>query len=43
MELEHTNFNGEIVLAIDINLLKPFFFKILKIEFRNESNKLFFQ
>jgi len=43
MELKHTNLNSEIVLARDLNLVKHFLGKIVKLEFRNESYKLFFQ
>jgi len=41
MELEHTNPNGEIVLAKKLNHMEFFFWKIVKIAFRNESYKLF--
>jgi len=43
MELKDTNPNNEIVLVRDLNLVKLFFWKIVKIEIRNESYKLFFQ
>lgn len=44
MELKHIAFNNEIVLAIDLNLVKLFFFfQIVKIEFKNEDYRLFFQ
>jgi len=42
MGLKYYNSSGEIVLASKINLVKHFFL-IVKIAFRNESNKLFFQ
>jgi len=42
MELKCTNPNGEIVLARKINHV-DLFLKIVKIAFRNESYKLFFQ
>jgi len=43
MESKCTNPNGEIILAWKINHVEIFFFKIVKIAFRNESYKLFFQ
>jgi len=42
MELKYTNLNGEISLASRFNYIYDFFL-IVKIEFRNESYKLFFQ
>jgi len=41
MGLKHTNFNGEIVLASTPNLVD--FFLIVKIEFKKDSNVLFFE
>jgi len=43
MGLKHYNPNGEIVLASKLNLVKQFFSKIVKIAFKNEIYKLFFQ
>jgi len=43
MVLKRNNANSEIVLARKINLFKQFFFETVKIAFRNESYKLFFQ
>jgi len=43
MELEHTNPNSEIVLGGKLNHEDLFFWKIVKIAFKNESYKLFFQ
>jgi len=43
MELKCTNPNVEIVLARKIIHMGIFFWKIVKIAFRNESYKLFFQ
>jgi len=43
MELKHTNLNNEIVLVRGVNLVKLFFGKIVKIEFKNEFYKLLFQ
>jgi len=44
MELKHNNPNVEIVLAIKLNLFKQFFFwKIVKIAFKYEACKVFFQ
>jgi len=43
MELKCTNSNGNIVLASKLNYEELFFGKIVKITFRNESYKLFFQ
>ncbi len=42
MELKCTNPNGEIVIEKKLNLME-FFFSIVKIAFKNESYKLFFQ
>jgi len=41
MNLKQIDFNSEIVLARILNLVKPFFEKIVKIEFKNELYKLF--
>ena len=41
MELNHKNFNGEIVLARKFNLIKQFFGKTIKMTFKNESDELF--
>jgi len=43
MELKCTNPNGEIVLANKLNHVELFFGKFVKIAFRNESYKLFFE
>jgi len=43
MELKCTNPNVEIVLASKLNPVELSFWKIVKIAFRNESYKLFFQ
>jgi len=43
MELKKTNSNGEIVLGNKLNHEELFFWKIVRIAFRNESYKLFFQ
>jgi len=43
MGLKHNNLNGEIVLAIKLTVVEQFFWKIVKIAFRNECYKLFFQ
>jgi len=43
MELKLTNPNGEIILARKLNYVKLFFWQIVKITFKNESYKLFFQ
>jgi len=41
MEIKCTNPNGDIVLASILNYAKLFFWKIVKIAFRNESYKFF--
>jgi len=41
MELKCTNPNGEIVLEKALNHIEHYFFKIVKIAFRNESYKWF--
>jgi len=43
MALKCTNSNGEIVVASKIIHVEIFFLKIVKIAFRNEFYKLFFQ
>ena len=43
MDSKHNNPNDEIFLARKLNLIKQFFGKIVKVAFRNESYKLFFQ
>jgi len=43
MELKCTNFNGEIVLKSTQKPLDLFFWNIVRMAFRNESYKLFFQ
>jgi len=43
MELKCTNPNGDIVLASKPNYVELFFGKIVKIAYKNESYKLFFQ
>jgi len=43
MGLKHNNSNGEIFLERKINLVKKLFFLIVKIAFKNEFYKLFFQ
>jgi len=43
MKLKCTNFNGKIFLARKINHVKLIFWKLVKIAFRNEFYKLFFQ
>jgi len=43
MELECTNLNGEIVLGSKTKPCGIFFWKIVRIAFKNESYKLFFQ
>jgi len=42
-ELKHTNLNGEIVLARDLNPIEPLFSKIVEIKLKNKSYMLFFQ
>jgi len=43
MELEHTNPINEIVLESNHNHVELLFWKIVKIDFKNESYKLFFE
>jgi len=43
MEVKCTNPNGEIVLERKLNYVELFFWKIVKIAFKNESYKLFLQ
>jgi len=43
MGLKHNNPNGDVVLASKCNLFQQYFWKIVKIAFKNESYKLFFQ
>jgi len=43
MKLKQIDFNGEIVLGSKLNQREYFFGKIVKIAFKNESYKLFFQ
>jgi len=42
MDLKYTDTNGEIILARKLNYVN-LFFKIVKIELKNESYKLFFE
>jgi len=43
MELKCTSPNGEMVLESKLNYMEILFGKIVKIAFRNESYKVFFQ
>jgi len=43
MELKHTYHNGDIVLEKRLNQKKLFFWKIVKLKFKNDSFKLFFE
>ncbi len=43
MELIHNNPNGEIDLASKFDYVEKFLFNIVKVAFKNESYKLFFQ